>query len=96
MTEQTTTTGPLTAEAVESALTAYLTEKTRTGIKPSDDIFAGGLVSSMFTMQLVVHLESTYDIEIIGPELKLDNFRTAQVMAAMVLRLSGNGAAPDA
>jgi methoxymalonate biosynthesis acyl carrier protein len=41
----------------------------------------------MFAMQLVVHLESAYDIAIIGPELKLDNFRTVRAMADLVLRL---------
>jgi methoxymalonate biosynthesis acyl carrier protein len=46
-------------------------------------------------MQLVVHLESTYDIAIIGSELKLDNFRTAKVMAALVLRLSEDGVTAD-
>ena len=51
------------------------------------DLFASGLVSSMFAMQLVVHLESAYGIAIIGPELKLDNFRTVQAMANLVLRL---------
>ncbi|WP_042407422.1 methoxymalonate biosynthesis protein [Streptacidiphilus carbonis] len=96
MTDRTTETTPLTAEAVESALTGYLTEKIKTGIKADDDIFASGLVSSMFAMQLVVHLESTYDLAIIGPELKLDNFRTARAMAALVLRLTEDGVAADA
>ncbi|MCE0537501.1 hypothetical protein LWF15_18565 [Kineosporia rhizophila] len=78
----------LQADIVEKDLTAYLTAKIRTEIAPDDDIFATGLVSSMFAMELVVHLESTYDIAIIGPELKLDNFRTAKVMTALVLRLA--------
>nr|WP_062339546.1 methoxymalonate biosynthesis protein [Herbidospora sakaeratensis] len=85
MTDRTTT---LTAEDLEKELAAYLSEKTKTEVGPADDVFASGLVSSMFAMQLVVHLESTYDVAIIGPELKIDNFRTAQVMAALVLRLS--------
>jgi methoxymalonate biosynthesis acyl carrier protein len=37
-------------------------------------------------MQMVVRLESTYDIVIIGPELDLDNFRTVLAMAALVTR----------
>ena len=94
MTDQTAQANP-TAEAIESTLTRYLTEKTKTEVKPEDDIFASGLVSSMFAMQLVVHLESTYDIAIIGSELKLDNFRTAKVMAALVQRLSGDGITAD-
>lgn len=90
MTEQTAAAAPLTAEAVESALVAYLSEKTKTEIKPDDDVFASGLVSSMFAMQLVVHLESAYDIAIVGSDLKLDHFRTARVMAELVLRLTEN------
>lgn len=78
----------LRAEVVEKDLTAYLSEKIRTEIAPDEDIFASGLVSSMFAMELVVHLESSYEIAVIGSELKLDNFRTAQVMAALVLRLA--------
>jgi methoxymalonate biosynthesis acyl carrier protein len=34
-----------------------------------------------------VHLEETYDIAIVGPELKLDNFRSVQAMARLVMRL---------
>jgi methoxymalonate biosynthesis acyl carrier protein len=78
----------LRAEVVEKELTAYLSGRIRTEIAPEEDIFASGLVSSMFAMELVVHLESTYDIAVIGSELKLDNFRTARVMAALVLRLA--------
>jgi methoxymalonate biosynthesis acyl carrier protein len=43
-----------------------------------------------------VHLEEDYDIAIIGPELKLDNFRTVQAMTGLVLRLRGaSGPATD-
>jgi len=38
-------------------------------------------------MELVVHLEETYDIAIVGPELNIDNFRTVQRMTELVLRL---------
>jgi methoxymalonate biosynthesis acyl carrier protein len=81
------TAGAVTAEAVSEALTAFLAERIKTEVAPYQDLFASGLASSMFAMQLVVHLEETYDIAIIGPELKLDNFRTVQAMTALVLRL---------
>jgi methoxymalonate biosynthesis acyl carrier protein len=80
---------PLTAEHIESALTGFLAEKIKADVAVDQDLFGAGLVSSMFAMQLVVHLESAYDIAIIGPELKLDNFRTVQAMTDLVLRLSG-------
>ena len=77
----------ITVESIESALTKFLAETIRSDVASDQDLFASGLVSSMFAMQLVVHLESAYDIAIIGPELKLDNFRTVQAMADLVLRL---------
>jgi methoxymalonate biosynthesis acyl carrier protein len=84
---QTSTVAPATAESIEGDLTSFLAEKAKTSVQPDQDLFASGLVSSMFAMQLVVQLESTYDIAIIGPDLKLDNFRTVQAMTDLVLRL---------
>jgi methoxymalonate biosynthesis acyl carrier protein len=81
------TMAPVIAEAVEEALLAFLTERVKAAVEPDQDLFGAGLVSSMFAMQLVVHLEEAYDIAIVGPELKLDNFRTVRAMTALVLRL---------
>lgn len=76
-----------TADAIERALLGYLSERVKASVAPDQDLFGSGLVSSMFAMQLVVHLEETYDIAIVGPELRLDNFRTVQAMTRLVLRL---------
>lgn len=83
---------PVTAGDIEAGLLTFLTERIKTGITADQDLFASGQVSSMFAMQLVVHLEETFDIVIIGPDLKLDSFRTVQAMTSLVLRLRG---APD-
>jgi methoxymalonate biosynthesis acyl carrier protein len=77
----------VTAEAIQEALLKFLTGRVTAEVQPDQDLFASGLVSSMFAMQLVVHLEESYDIAIVGPELKLDNFRTVQAMTSLVLRL---------
>jgi methoxymalonate biosynthesis acyl carrier protein len=82
---------PADAEEIEKALVSFLAERLKTDVAPDQDLFKSGLASSMFAMQLVVHLEESYDIAIIGPELKLDNFRTAQAMASLVLRLRAAG-----
>jgi methoxymalonate biosynthesis acyl carrier protein len=81
------TVAPVTTEAIEEALLDFLTQRVKSDVTPDQDLFASGLVSSMFAMQLVVHLEESYDIAIIGPELKLDNFRTVQAMTSLVTRL---------
>jgi methoxymalonate biosynthesis acyl carrier protein len=88
--EQTMT--AITAEGIEEALLSFLAERIKTTVAPDQDLFKTGLVSSMFAMQLVVHLEERYDIAIIGPDLTLDNFRTVQAMTSLVLRLRS---APD-
>jgi methoxymalonate biosynthesis acyl carrier protein len=51
------------------------------------DLFGSGLVSSLFALQLVVHLEQAFGVEVAGPDLTLDNFRTVDAMTALVLRL---------
>jgi methoxymalonate biosynthesis acyl carrier protein len=82
----------ITAGEIENALLGFLAERVKTDVAPDQDLFRSGLVSSMFAMQLVVHLEESYDIAIVGPELKLDNFRTVQAMTGLVLRLRGTPA----
>lgn len=57
-------------------------------LKDGDDIFAMGLVNSMFAMQLVEFIESRFRIQI-GPEdLAMDNFRTLNAIAHLVERKS--------
>ena len=82
----------VSADTVELQLSAFLRERLKTEVPTGTDLFASGLVNSMFAMELVVHLEQAYGIAIIGPDLRLDNFRTITQMAALVQRLS---AAPD-
>jgi methoxymalonate biosynthesis acyl carrier protein len=89
MTADQTAAAPLSAEDIEVALKGFLADKVQADVDSDQDLFGSGLVSSMFAMQLVVELESTYDIAIIGPELKLDNFRTVRAMTDLVLRLRG-------
>jgi methoxymalonate biosynthesis acyl carrier protein len=82
----------VSADAVEQQLGAFLRERLKTEVPADTDLFRSGLVNSMFAMELVVHLEQVYRIAIVGPDLRLDNFRTIAQMAALVQRLS---ATPD-
>ena len=82
----------MTAEALEAELLAFLEGRTKASLTVDRDLFASGLVSSLFAMELVVHLESSYGISIVGTDLQLDNFRTVQKMAELVLRLRATAA----
>lgn len=81
----------LAETSVRDNLVEFVSKSTKTEVAPDLDIFASGLVSSLFAMQLVVHLEGTFGITIGGAELKLDNFRTIDAMTALVQRLRDGG-----
>jgi methoxymalonate biosynthesis acyl carrier protein len=82
-TDKAAETTAITAEEVERELLAFLARRLKNEFAPDLDLFKTGLVSSLFAMELVVHVESTYEIAVIGPDLKLDNFRTVQRMTAL-------------
>ncbi|WAP59500.1 acyl carrier protein [Streptomyces sp. S465] len=87
---------PITAEGIEQAITAFVSERVKAEVPADQDLFASGLVSSMFAMELVVHLEQTFSVQILGDDLKRDNFRTIEGMTALVGRLLGAGRTADA
>jgi len=83
-----------TPEAIEKDLLGFLETRTKTTVPPTQDLFATGLVSSMFAMELVVYLEQNFQVAIVGPDLKMDNFRTVERMTQLVLRLREASAVP--
>ncbi|MFJ2773102.1 acyl carrier protein [Streptomyces sp. NPDC087300] len=87
-----TTTRPTSAEEVRTELKRFLEERTKTDWATDTDLFATGGVSSLFAMELVVHVEKTFDVAVEGPDLRIDNFRTVNAMTELVLRLAGTDA----
>ncbi|HET7461003.1 MAG TPA: acyl carrier protein [Longimicrobium sp.] len=51
-----------------------------------EDMFATGYVNSMFAMQLVQFVESTFGITVESEDLELDNFRSLNAIGALVRR----------
>ena len=86
-----TSIGQTAREAVQDNLLEFLAKQTKSVVALDQDLFESGLVSSLFAMELVVYLESTFGIAITGVELKLDHFRTVIAMTELVLRLRGAG-----
>lgn len=76
----------VTAESVRDNLRGFLERQTKTTVQDDLDLFASGLVSSLFALELVVHLERSFGTSISGADLKLDNFRTVNSMTDLVLR----------
>jgi acyl carrier protein len=51
-----------------------------------DDIFALGLINSMFALQLVLFLEGNFGISVENQDLDLNNFNTVNNMLRFVQR----------
>ncbi|MEU0133904.1 acyl carrier protein [Streptomyces sp. NPDC006296] len=74
-------------DTVQSDLLRLLERRTGRTWATDGDVFGAGGLSSLFAMELVVHLERTYGVSIRGADLRMENFRTVLQMAALVERL---------
>ena len=59
-------------------------------VSDDDDIFALGFVNSLFAMQLVMFLEKEFAIRVENSDLKLDNFRSINVINDFIAQKLGN------
>lgn len=75
--------------AMERAVLDFLESRVRTTLRADEDLFASGLVSSLFAMELVAFLERTYAIAIEGDDLNPGHFQTVRHIVALVHRLQG-------
>lgn len=51
-----------------------------------EDLFAGGIITSLSAMQLVAFIESTFDLTIENEDLSRENFRSIDALTALVER----------
>lgn len=85
-----TSTAAPTADAISTNLIEFIERQTRKTVTVDVDLFGSGLVSSLFAMQLVAHVESTFGVTVQGPDLKLANFRSVAAITELVQRLRGD------
>lgn len=58
-------------------------------INDEDNIFALGLVNSLFAMQLVTFIEQEFDIAVSNEELDIDNFSTINNICGLIEKKLG-------
>jgi acyl carrier protein len=72
---------------VQEKIIAFLSRYFRKHVLAVDeDIFASGVVNSLFAMQLVMFLEQEFQLKVENEDLDLDNFRTIQAITDFVER----------
>ena len=75
---------------IRLAVTAFLSSHLRSQELASDqDIFALGLVNSLFAMQLVNFVEREFGITVENEDLEITNFNTIDAIANLVQRKIG-------
>jgi methoxymalonate biosynthesis acyl carrier protein len=82
-------TSTVSEETVRANLLEFLGKRAKTEWEPAQDLFESGSFSSLFALELVMHLESSFDIAIGADDLRLEHFRTVGAMTDLVLRLRG-------
>ncbi|GAA2104658.1 phosphopantetheine-binding protein [Streptomyces albiaxialis] len=81
-------------ELVEE-LRSHLRTLTGVLVDPDEDFFARGLVDSLRSLEIVVHVEREYGLSVEVDDLELDNFRTVDRIADFVLRKQAEHAPAD-
>lgn len=74
-------------EQIRGAIRAFLGGHLCTdALADDDDLFASGLVNSLFALELVLFVEGEFGIKIENEDLERDNFRTVNTLAQLVSR----------
>ncbi|MBY8884726.1 acyl carrier protein [Streptomyces sp. PTM05] len=76
-----------TATEIETELLAFLHGRGKVEVAPDTDLFASGAVTSLFSLELVTHVEAAYGVAVVGDELRMDNFRSVRAMVGLIERL---------
>ena len=75
---------------VKSTIRKFIQKVTRKQeILDDEDIFQGGIVNSLLTVQLMMFIEKTFQIRIDNDDLNLENFRTMNKIEEYILRKKG-------
>ena len=75
-------------QRIRAFLAQYI--RNHEALQDDEDMFAAGHVNSLFAMQLVLFIESDFGIRLPNSDLRLDNFRTIDNIAALIQRKTGN------
>ncbi|MBT4503450.1 MAG: acyl carrier protein [Gemmatimonadetes bacterium] len=77
----------MTAETIKEKIIDHLAQSVADADIPDDqDIFASGLVNSLFAMQLVLFIEKEFQFKVEDEDLDINNFNTIAAMVGFIGR----------
>jgi methoxymalonate biosynthesis acyl carrier protein len=75
----------MTADEIRIEIRAFLAKYIRDpNIRDEDDLFASGLVNSLFAMQMVLFVEKKFAVKVENDDLERKNFATINALAGFI------------
>lgn len=72
---------------VEAQIRAFIGRFARIdNLSKNENIFSGGYMNSLFVMQLIAWVESSYEIELEDDDLQLENFSSISAIESFIER----------
>jgi acyl carrier protein len=80
----------MSAEQIRDKIRQFLAQSAvDSEVADDQDIFASGLVNSLFAMQLVLFIEKEFETKVEDEDLDISNFNTVAAMVGFVGRKIG-------
>ena len=80
----------LQESGIKEAVKRFLVASIRVqDLGDDDNLFASGIVNSLFAIQLLTFVEKTFAIEVGMEDLDIENFKSLNATTAFVLRKNG-------
>jgi acyl carrier protein len=77
----------MTADEINAKVRDFFTRFLKTTeVKDDEDIFASGLVNSLFALQMVIFVEKVFQLSLGEEDLRIENFRSINAMAGLILK----------
>ena len=76
----------MTTEEIKEATKSFLAQFINVDADDDEDLFASGLVNSLFAMQLVLFVEKEFAVKVENEDLDYDNFRTLNAIVGFIQR----------
>jgi len=74
----------MTTDEILEKTKSFLAQFINVNVADDEDIFASGLVNSLFAMQLVLFIEKEFSIKVENEDLDYDNFRTLNAIVGFI------------
>jgi acyl carrier protein len=76
----------MNTDDIREAILSFLEQFISVDVDDDEDLFAAGLVNSLFAMQLVLFVEKEFSIKVENQDLDIANFRSVNAITQFIQR----------